>query len=206
MTQHNFSCPIKTCRKSSRRVWESVIYSWTHAASVHVQHLDWVSHGWPGNTLNTLQGNGSLFSLANTLLQQEDHHLPGRAELCSLSDLDRPEGKTNDHNLSCAQKTQRIWQEHWKRLKLLQFNKICISKFPLWRICGLGIWSVLTAQAAETLVWLISQCKLGCNSFIAEMPFRTVWQDKYLACKPEYSLTDLVLDELSLNILSASKV
>lgn len=161
MTQHNFSCPVNTCRKSSWGVWETVSYSWTHAASVHVHHLDRVSHGWPGNTLNTLQGNGGLFSLANMLLQQEDHHLPGGAELHSLSDLDGPEGKTNDHNLSCAYKTQRIWQEHWKRLKLLQFSKICIYKFPLWRICGLGIWSVLTAQAAETLVWLISQCKLG---------------------------------------------
>lgn len=36
------------------------------------------------------------------LLQLEEDHMPGTAELCSLSDLDWPEGKTNDPNLSHA--------------------------------------------------------------------------------------------------------
>lgn len=84
--------------------------------------FDWVSPGWPGNTLNTLQENWSLFLLAYMLLQQEEDHLPGRAELHSLSDLDGQKEKTNDHNLSRTQKIQTVWQEYWKRLKLLLFN------------------------------------------------------------------------------------
>lgn len=132
-SSYHLSCQVreivKTCRKSSQIVWESMI--WDLLLDTCSKHLcltfDRVSHSWPGNALNTLQENWSLFSLANILLQQEEDHLPGRAELSSLPDLDWPEGKTTNHNLSHTQthteNIQRIWLKYWKRLKLLLFNK-----------------------------------------------------------------------------------
>lgn len=76
------------------------------------------------------------------LLQLEEDHLPGRAELCSLSDLDWPEGKTNDHNLSHTH-TERKYEESDRKAEKDATScssvKNCIYKFLLWRICGRGI-------------------------------------------------------------------
>lgn len=70
--------------------------------------------------------------------------------------------------------THRIYRESDRRAETDATScssiKNYIYKFLLWRICGLGIWSVLTAQPADTR--LQSQWQLGCSSLTTWVPFR----------------------------------
>lgn len=141
--------------------------------------FDWAPHGWLG-TLGTPCRRTEVSFHLHTCIHS---HIPffnrkkiicqkGKTLQSVRSSLARRKNKW-PQSLSRTD-THRIYRESDRRAETDATScssiKNYIYKFLLWRICGLGIWSVLTAQPADTR--LQSQWQLGCSSLTTWVPFR----------------------------------
>lgn len=143
----------KTCRKGSQVLWESGIHSWTCATSTHVQCLtefSWLAWEHLEHPAGEMK---SLFTCTPASpTGRRSSARKGRPLQSVSSWLVRRKNKW-PQSLSCTDthgKHEESDRRAEKDTTSCSSIKNCIYKFLLWRVCGLGIWSVLTAKPADT--------------------------------------------------------